>query len=274
MAEISVTAFPQQDVRTDLTSGEAAAATHSQRARLVQTLVALSPQEWLTASRCERWTIQDVVRHLTHVNGLIIDAINAALANERYSGFKDFNPRTSPDQLLVEEGPQSAAQSLSDFESGIAMSRKLVDELAAGPSDLLVSTPAGRQPWPRAALHALFDSSIHERDIALPLGRTVSAPTAELAAIAGYQLLLTARVVCAAGTPLSLSVRLTGLPTFRVTVDGPVVEVVRTDEAAVISCGGEAAEVLDAMAGRGELASVLDGPPAAARALQGLKGFL
>ena len=268
-----------QDVRFAVTPAEAAAAAQAQRSRLLETVRDLTAEEWASPSRCAGWTVQDVVRHLVDIGGVQADGIEAAKAGERFTYFSTFDPKATPAALIAESGPQDVGVTLDAFVRSTERLLSLVDELAArGDDDLLVSTPAGRQPWHRSLLHGLFDSAVHERDIVAPLPAR-SAPIVgpdEVRAIASYQVLLVARVLAAVGASVDLALELHGGPTLHVVVDGPLVSVQPLAEGAspALRAAGEVIAVLDATTGRGAVADVLDGPPEVALGLSALASLV
>jgi uncharacterized damage-inducible protein DinB len=56
------------------------AAVVRQRRRLEATLADLSDDDWRSPSRCEGWTVQDVVAHLVGVNAFWQSSVLAGLA--------------------------------------------------------------------------------------------------------------------------------------------------------------------------------------------------
>jgi len=268
-----------QDVRFTVASEDAVAAAHSQRGRLLETVRDLTADEWAAPSRCAAWTVQDLVRHLTHIGGVQADSMVAARTGERFGFFSTFDPKATPDALIKEGGPEDVGVTLGGFVASTERLLSLVDELAAAADDaLLVSTPAGRQPWHRSLLHGLFDSAVHERDIVeqLPARSTPVVGADEVRAIASYQVLLVARILAVVGAPVNLGLELVGGPSLHVVVDGPVVSVQPLDPAASppARASGEVNAVLDAMSGRGALADVLDGPPEVAMGLSALASLV
>lgn len=261
-----------QELVFPITPVQAVAANRSQRERLVASLAELSATDWAAPSRCADWSVQNVVQHLVDINRVQRSAVAAALAGERFTLFQTFNPKVTPAEWIAEAGPQSYQETLSDMVETTQALLADVDALPADPDSVLLSTPAGRQPWHRSVLHALFDSAIHERDIFAPLGRHVDTPTDEFTPIAAYQLLLTGRVLAAVGIAVDLGLALAGGPSLRLVVNGPLVSV--TEEAVDGGLTGEAAAVLDAMGGRGELADVVSGPAEVIPALGALRSLL
>jgi uncharacterized protein (TIGR03083 family) len=253
-----------QDVRFDVSADEAVAAIRSHRLRLVDTVRGLSAADWAEQSRCSEWTVQGVVRHLVHVNRIQLESAAAARAGERFTGFAPdrFNPKTTPLELMRQEGDQDVATTLVEFEATTRAVLGELDDMPSDPDELVISTPVGRQPWHRASLHAVFDSAVHERDLLQPLGRTADAPADEVAVVAAYQVLVVARILALVGASADLALQLEGGPDLRVRVDGPVVSVQRGNlDGAPVQASGRVDAVLDAMVGRGELAAALSGPP-------------
>lgn len=253
-------ALRDQQVELFVTAQRAAAANESQRSRLVSTLRTLDESQWRTSSRCPDWTVQDVVRHLAQMADLTRAALTGGRAGERVDAFTTFDPKKTPTDLVRSVGTQAPASTLADFERSTAALIELVNGL--GPEEtFLAVTPAGRQPWPRSTLHALFDSAVHERDIAAPLGINVPAGEKEMTAIAAYQVLLSSRVACMFGAQARFELELTGASGMTVTIDGPNVRLSDQLGSGATVCSGDAVRVLDAMTGRGDLSAELHAPP-------------
>src|SRR5688500_15420425 len=79
-----------QDVRFAVSPAEAVAAARAQRGRLLETVRDLTAEEWTAPSRCSAWTVQDVVRHLSHIGGVQADSIEVARTGERFTYFSTF----------------------------------------------------------------------------------------------------------------------------------------------------------------------------------------
>lgn len=262
----------EQQVTFDITSDEARTANAAQRTRLLDTVRALTDDQWVAGSRCSVWTVQDVVRHLAQMTDLMIAGVGAARRGEKFTPFASFDPRVTPAELVRDAGEQAPAETRVDFERATTT---LIGALAELDDDsLLVPTPAGRQPWPRSVLHALWDSSVHERDITVPLGLSADGPAEEFGPIAAYQVLLASRVACMFGSSYSAELALDGAPTLTVRVDGPAVSVTRETRSGAPVGHGDVVAVLDAMAGRGELTDVLDAPAEVVAGLSTLRSLV
>src|SRR4051794_36104776 len=71
-----------------------------QRTRLDAMARELTADEWQTPSRCEGWSVQDVIAHLTGVNDFWTFSINAGLAGEPTRVLAEFDPVAVPASLV------------------------------------------------------------------------------------------------------------------------------------------------------------------------------
>jgi uncharacterized protein (TIGR03083 family) len=141
-----------------------------QRRRLEALLNDRSDDEWRSASRCEGWTVQDVVAHLAGVNVFWVASVLAGLAGAPTKLLAAFDPARHP-ALLVEGtrslSPREVLDQFVTSNDGFLGALATLDE--AGWS-ALAETPVGHVSIRLLAHHALWDSWVHERDIAIPLG--------------------------------------------------------------------------------------------------------
>jgi len=257
---MSGVALRDQVVTFDITAREAQAGNAAQRRRFAALAATFDDGQWTAASRCSQWNVQDVVRHVTQMCGVTLATLRSAQAGERYEGFAGFAPKVSPHRLVRDAGPEPVERTAYAFSAAVDEVVATVSALDPDDTTLLVMTPPGRQPWPRATLHSLFDSAVHERDVALPLGLPSEPGADELTAIAAYQVLLAARVACLFGSPFTAELHLDGATPMTVAIDGPAVSVARQTGTGSVVAHGSATAVLDAMTGRGALDAVLDAP--------------
>jgi uncharacterized protein (TIGR03083 family) len=272
--DVAGIALRDQVITFDITPREALDANAAQRRRFVDLAASLDDKHWTVASRCSEWTVQDVVRHVTQMAGVTLAALRAAQAGERFVGFTTFDPKATPKQMVRDAGPEEFGRSAQAFSTAVAELLGGFGELDPDDDSVLVITPAGRQPWPRASLHSLFDSAVHERDVAAPLGLAVEPSAAELTAIAAYQVLLAARMACWFGLPLRAELHLDGAAPLTAEISGAAVSVTRRTGSGALQAHGDAVAVLDAMTGRGELAAALDAPPDVIAALGSLSPLI
>jgi uncharacterized protein (TIGR03083 family) len=141
-----------------------------QRRRFETLLADLSEDEWRHGSRCDGWTVQDVVAHLVGVNAFWQASVLAGLAGTPTQALAAFDPAAHP-PLMIE--PMRALSPREVFEQLVQSNDGFLDALAVDERgwSTLAESPAGHVSIDLLAHHALWDSWVHERDIALPLGR-------------------------------------------------------------------------------------------------------
>jgi uncharacterized protein (TIGR03083 family) len=148
-----------------------------QRRRFAALLAELGDDQWQAGSRCDGWSVQDVVAHLVGVNAFWRASIVAGLAGTPTRVLANFDPAATP-RLMVEPmralAPHEVLGQLVEASEALL---EVVEGLDAPGWSATAESPAGHVPIRLIAQHALWDSWIHERDIALPLGiPTVEAP--------------------------------------------------------------------------------------------------
>jgi uncharacterized protein (TIGR03083 family) len=153
--------------------GNCAAALLRQRQRLAATLESLSDDEWAAPSRCEDWTVQDVATHLVTVNGFWRYSILSGLAGEPTRLLVGFDPKATPAALVEAAGALPPAETLAQLIASSEALCEVVEGLDEAGWQTVAETPVGLISVRLLALHALWDCWVHERDIALPLGRPV-----------------------------------------------------------------------------------------------------
>jgi uncharacterized protein (TIGR03083 family) len=147
-----------------------------QRQRFAKTLAGLAEAEWSAPTRCEGWSVQDVVAHMITVNGFWQMSTTAGLAGTPTRVLENFDPAATPPLIIAPMSTLSPAEVLDQF---VASNDGYIDVLTGLDADgwsTLGESPAGHVPIRLLAHHALWDCWVHERDIALPLGFT---PTVE-----------------------------------------------------------------------------------------------
>ena len=157
-----------------------------QRRRLQSTLAALDDEQWLVASRCDNWTVRDVVAHLAGVNRFWRASVRAGLAGTPTRFLVGFDPATTPPLMVDQMSSMTSTEVLDAF---VASNDAFLD-VVAGLTDeewtAIAESPAGHVPIHLLAQHALWDSWIHERDIAIPLGIDTAVEPDELRSCLQY----------------------------------------------------------------------------------------
>jgi uncharacterized protein (TIGR03083 family) len=147
-----------------------------QRRRLEAMLAGLGPDEWGATSRCDGWSVQDVIAHVVSVNGFWHASVSAGLAGTPTRMLRGFDPVATPALLVDGMRALTPAEVLDQFVSSNDAFLGAVDQLDERAMSTLAESPAGYLPIRLLVHHALWDCWVHERDIALPLGMT---PTEE-----------------------------------------------------------------------------------------------
>jgi uncharacterized protein (TIGR03083 family) len=143
-----------------------------QRKRLAKMLGDFGEAEWKSPTRCEGWTVQDVVSHLVSVNAFWQMSTQAGVAGAPTRMLENFDPAATP-PLMVE--PMRALAPSEVLDQFLIANDGYLDALHALDDDgwsAIAEAPPGHLPVRLLASHALWDSWAHERDIALPLGIT------------------------------------------------------------------------------------------------------
>ena len=263
---------PQPDhIRFLFDPGSTLSTLAGQRRRFASTVEDFSSEELASPSRCRGWTVGDVLRHL--VWG---DRTLRRIWSGDQSIVADFDPRFTPDKAVQEDSAVpdeeirdrylvSTTTMVTDLEGA--------DEQRFGQPSL---SPVGQVPWWMSAVHLGWDSSIHERDALLPLGRSVTQLDSETVPFLAYSLVLMS--FFAGRDPLS--VRIGTIQVFREA--GPViVETVTTtdenDDGLASSPNSLATDdpvkVIDAISGRGSIDDSLAGDAAVIHRLGGLARY-
>jgi uncharacterized protein (TIGR03083 family) len=141
-----------------------------QRARLASLLSGLNDAQWAAPSRCQGWSVKDVAAHLVTVNEFWALSINAGVSGSPTRYLEHFDPVATPAQLVEAERAKSPAEILSRFLAANDALTIALEALDDQSWSLRAEAPPGHLAIGLIVLHGLWDSWIHERDIALPLG--------------------------------------------------------------------------------------------------------
>ncbi len=232
-----------------------------QRDRLGELLSDLSAAQWACASRCVGWSVQDVVNHLVTVNQFWALSIKFGAAGTPTRYLVDFDPVATPEELVSSVRSLTPAETLHNYLESTAALRTEVEHLSAASWELMAEAPPGHLAIRVLALHALWDAWVHERDIALPLGRDVVEVPDEiigsLAYVAGLGAAL--RDADAPTRHGTLELRVTD-PDACIVVDiGPTILVSSgPPSGASVTVTGDAIELLEALSIRTPLAVTID----------------
>ena len=149
-------------------------------------LAELSEHEWTAPSRCAEWSVRDVVAHLVGVNAFWYGSIRAGLAGTPTRVLGGFDPAATPPLMVDAMSEATVAGLLADFITTNDALLGVTAELADERWSVVAESPAGHVSIRLLAQHALWDSWVHERDIAIPLGCSTAAESDELTSCLQY----------------------------------------------------------------------------------------
>jgi uncharacterized protein (TIGR03083 family) len=242
-------------VRLEPMANDIAATVTRQRDRLAATLAGLDAAQWATPSRCEGWSVQDVIIHLASTNRFWAYSISQGLMGEPTRFLMGFDPVASPAELVAAAQGTTPAATLAEFVEG---NQALADALSSVDD---WSTPAEAPPGHIAiglvAIHALWDAWVHERDVVIPLGLEPVVDAAELEACLLYAAALGPSFQASNGSTRTGAIALkTANPEVNVVVEaGAVVTIHRGPPPRVaVVLTGDSVEVLEQLSVRAPFA--------------------
>jgi uncharacterized protein (TIGR03083 family) len=157
-----------------------------QRRRMETMLAALGADDWKAPSRCAGWTVQDVISHIIGVNAFWELSVREGLAGTPTRYLVGFDPAATPAQMV---GAMQTLTAEEVFDQFVASNDGFLGVLSGLDADgwlTLAETPPGHLPIRLLASHAVWDTWVHERDIALPLGITPPVEADEVLASMRY----------------------------------------------------------------------------------------
>jgi uncharacterized protein (TIGR03083 family) len=173
-------------MRMDGVVGDPATPLLRQRARLAGVLAGLDDGQWAEPSRCAGWSVRDVVAHLATTNQFWALSIGAGVGGAPTRYLAGFDPVATPAQLVDAVASWTPAETLDRFTASSDDLAKAVDGLDERSWSALGEAPPGHVAVRLVALHALWDSWVHERDIVVPLGLDPVEEADEIAASLAY----------------------------------------------------------------------------------------
>ncbi|MEV0156476.1 maleylpyruvate isomerase family mycothiol-dependent enzyme [Micromonospora sp. NPDC050686] len=168
------------------------AAAHAERAALADDLATLDPAQWAQPSLCGRWTVQEVVAHLTAAASVGRLRWLASVLGARF----DFDRHN--DRRLADHRGATPAETLARF-------RRVIDSTT--------STFGPTEAW-------LGEVVVHAQDIRRPLGITRTPPVEAVTPVADFY---ARRDFTVAGRTTGAGLRLEATDGPFATGDGPLV---------------------------------------------------
>lgn len=164
--------------------GNPSAAVRRQRERLRDVLRGLTAEQWAAPSRCERWSVKDVVSHLAGTDAFWALTVAAAMRGEPTRLLTGFDPVATPELMVEAMRGLSPDEVLAQFEANATTLNDTLESVEDW--SVLGEAPPGHLALNVTALHALWDAWVHERDIVIPLGLTPAEEPDELVLVLQY----------------------------------------------------------------------------------------
>ncbi len=232
-----------------------------QRQRFVAVLQQFGPDDWAAPTRCADWSAHDVVRHLCDATGF---AAAAGSDDRTLDVTAGFDPRITPRGWLTASAGEPPDVTLTRFVATTGELLSLARDRLAQNRRFDVHLPYGPMDWTVLLLHCFWDSWIHERDVLLARGMEHPTDSDATGYATAYGVFIAAAVAAMFGAQVreKLSLAGDGGGVFEVdSGDGITLTATRMRTA-----GPPAAQVADALAGRTDIAAVLNDLPASSRA--------
>jgi uncharacterized protein (TIGR03083 family) len=227
-----------------------------QRRRMETILGSLTDDQWASPSRCEGWSVRDVIAHLNGTNLFWAASIGAGAAGSPTKFLAEFDPVATPAQMVDATRAVAPEETLRQFVDSNRSLFAAVEQLDEHGWNAVAESPAGHVSIRLVAHHALWDAWVHERDITVPLGLDQDAEPDEIESCVRYAAALGPTLAFASGNDRrgSLAVE-TSDPSLHYVVDvGPTIEVHRRPApAGALTIEGPAVEVIDRLSIRAPL---------------------
>jgi uncharacterized protein (TIGR03083 family) len=169
-----------------------------QRRRFLAMIQDLDEDEWAHPSRCDGWSSRDVAAHLASTNAFWEFAIRSGIDGSPTEMLATFDPVATPAQMVA-DSTWSTDEIVETFATSSESLARLLRELQPAGWSAQAEAPPGHVSVSAVVHHALWDSWIHERDIALPLGRTPPVESDEVTASLRYVAALSPAIAIASG---------------------------------------------------------------------------
>ncbi|MGO8871820.1 MAG: maleylpyruvate isomerase family mycothiol-dependent enzyme [Acidimicrobiales bacterium] len=244
----------QAVIRIDFPSDDPAGPVIRQRRRLADILAAFDADQWSAPTRCDGWTAKDVVIHLSGTNAFWAASIAAGRSGKPTRFLRSFDPVTTPAAMVSAASDIGTAELVDQFTTRVEALAALLDDLGDDEWSLPAEAPPGHIAIRAVALHALWDSWIHERDILLLQGVTPVEEPDEVAASLVYAVPLAPSFLATAGSTRTGQLHVSATePELEFLVDIGTSVVVR-EGAPAVGCGqlsGRGVDLVETLSFRG-----------------------
>jgi uncharacterized protein (TIGR03083 family) len=227
-----------------------------QRARLAALLAGLDDEQWAAPSRCDGWSVQDVVAHLITTNQFWAFSVVSGNDGAPTRLLSEFDPVAGPAEMVDAVRSWTSRETLDQFcETNDALA-EAIDALEVESWARLAEAPPGHIAIDLVAMHALWDAWIHERDIVLPLGLPAVEEPDEIGASLAYVVALGPAFLASRGSNRTGTLEVVATdPDVRIVVE--IGESVRLHDgpcaATAVTITGNAVDLLEALSFRAPL---------------------
>ena len=245
----------------DVALGDVSVPLVRQRRRLGEFLATLDDAQWARASRCEGWSVQDVIAHLIGTNQYWAVSIAGGLNGEPTRYLAGFDPVATPAQMVDGLKALSPAEVLEQYVASVEQLAAVVSDLDDAKWEMVAEAPPGHIAISAVALHALWDAWTHERDVCQPLGSTPPAEPDEVAGCLYYCAAIGPALAATRGSTRAGSLAVTATdPALEFTVEiGPVIRVVQGAADGAARLSGDAVTLVEGLTFREPLEHGLAG---------------
>jgi uncharacterized protein (TIGR03083 family) len=243
-------------LRLDGPAGDPAVPLVRQRRRLATWLAGIDDDKWDAPTRCERWSVKDVICHLVTTNQFWAISFTAALKGEPTRFLGAFDPVASPEEMVDAVRGVAAGDVLARFVDTNDALEAAVDAVGENGWAVTGEAPPGHVALHAVAMHALWDGWVHERDVMLPFGTAPAEEPDEITGCLRYVAALGPAFAIAGGSLRSGAIEVVVTdPDDRFVVDVGETVVVRDGEApdGALRLTGTAVDLLEALSFRGPL---------------------
>ena len=140
----------------------------AQRRRQEELFGQFGPKHWSSSTRCEAWTVRDVVAHLVTTNRFWVTSIQAGLDGEPTTLLDGFDPARHPTALLTDLADLDGPDVFEQFRITNDALIDLVTDLHPLEWARTAEAPVGPVAIDRVVDHAMWDAWVHEHDIRIP----------------------------------------------------------------------------------------------------------
>jgi len=231
-----------------LPAGKLLAALENHHDRTVALWNSLTADQWTRPSRNRDWTIHQTARHTADALEMGLSRITGSTTPFSMDGF---DPNTSPASWLAESDGETPSQTIDRYVATSEQARSAVAARLAADDRTVIGAPYGVAHWATLVVHLLWDSWLHERDIACALELDAPSTTDEQRLVGLYAVLMALVPLRGADPHIDELLYLGGDvdTTIRGRTDGATIEVREVPEPCGV--GADAAALIDSLSGRG-----------------------